>query len=205
MVTGTPRQTIVDDSIITTQIPKGKLSRKLKSAMKRQNKTPSKQKLAFSRQKRSRKVTFDTNLTLAQVRKIPKAYAQDVWYTAHDVDRFRSRMFESREFSLKNKMKSARCRNHMRRVLFQHRISRDTGGKTERHRDSNTEILALSSVSMRSSEKPKEVAFRSAIRLQREIIADALEPVSSACLAPSSRWSFDYYLGTMIDTLCTVE
>lgn len=207
MVTGTPRRALVDDSIISTQIPKRKLGRKIKSAMKRQKKTTSKQKSAHSRQKRSQKVTFDTNLTLAQVKKIPKAYAKDVWYTPYDVDKFRSRMFESREWSLKNKMKSARCRNHMRRVLFQHRISRDTGGKTERRQDSNREILNLSSVSMRSSEKQKEVAIRNAIRLQREIIADAacINPVSSACLGPSSRWSFDYYLGTMLDTLCTVE
>lgn len=208
IVNGASSDNIVDDSVISTQISKQqRQGRTPKSAMKRHRKTNSKPKL--HRRKRTRKVSFDTNLTLAQIKKIPKAYAHDVWYTAGDVDRFRMKVLESKEFCLKNKLKSARCRNHMRRVLFQHRISRDdAGGKTESRREVNRAILNLSQVSLRSSEKTREIAIRNALRLEREIIAEAscINPtVANACLGPSSRWSFEYYLGTMLDTLCTVE
>mmetsp|Transcript_6414 Transcript_6414/g.15573 ORF Transcript_6414/g.15573 Transcript_6414/m.15573 type:complete len:234 (+) Transcript_6414:263-964(+) len=207
---GASSDNIVDDSVISTQIAKQqRQGSKPKSAMKRHRKTSSKPKLHRSRQKRSRKVSFDTNLTLAQFKKIPKACARDVWYTAGDVDRFRMKVLESKEFCVKNKLKSARCRNHMRRVLFQYRISReDAGGKTESRREANRAVLNLSQVSLRSSEKTREIAIRNALRLEREIIAEAscMNPtMTNAFLGPSSHWSFEYYLGTMLDTLCTVE
>ena len=207
---GASSDNIVDNSVISTQISKQQQQgRKPKSSMKRHRKTSRKPKLHRSRQKQTQKVSFNTNLTLARIKKIPKAYAHDVWYTAGDVDRFRMKILESKEFCLKNKLKSARCRNHMRRVLFQHRISRDdAGGKTESRREVNRAVLNLSQISIRSSEKTREIAIRNALRLEREIIAEAscMNPtITNACLGPSSRWSFEYYLGTMLDTLCTVE
>lgn len=166
------------------------------------------QTLYRARQQRFRKVSFADKLTLKIIKRIPKIYTKDIWYTANDMDKFRTRVLNSEELRLKVRLKSARCRNHMRRVLLEYRISRGHKEKkvTTQHVTTRN-CLNLSNFSQRSSEKQKEAAMENATNLEKEIMVDQsfLNPtISSACFGRSHRWVFDYYLGSLIDTLCTI-
>ena len=151
--------------------------------------------------KSSRNVFFADEITVKKIKRIPRVFAKDIWYTAPDMSRFRMDVLNSEDLRLHVKLKSARCHNHMRRVLLEHRISQ--GGKA------TTTCVAkrISSVSIKSSKKPKEAAVNAANKLEQEIIDEQsfLNPrISTTCFGFSQRWVFDYYLGSMIDNLCSV-
>ena len=160
-----------------------------------------------SPQKRLRRVSFADEPTLKKFKRIPKVYAIDVWYNARDMERFRSKVLNNEELRLKVKLKSARCHSHMRRVLLEYRVNHMKGATTKCIAARNS--LNLCDVSMNSSRKPREAAIKIAAKLEKDIIGDqpasACNPtVSSVCFGPTYRWAFDYYLGSYIDTLCTV-
>ena len=157
---------------------------------------------------RLRKVSFAEKVMIKIVDRIPKIYAMDTWYTAHDMDNFRAMVLNCKELQLRVKLKSARSYNHMRRVLLEYRANRaQKGNKAISSRVATRNPRDLSIVSSKSSKKPREEAIKNAIKLEKEIIADQsfLNPtISSACAGSSHRWVLDYYLGYLIDTLCTV-
>jgi hypothetical protein len=159
-------------------------------------------------QQHLRKVSFADEFVVKTIQRIPKAYANDIWYAANEFDNFRTKVLNCKELRLKMKLKSARCRNHMRRVLLEYRINLDLERKekkTTTRCDVTRNSLNLSSLSMRCSKKSKEVAIKNAKKLEKEIIADQmlLNPTISNCFGPSHRWVIEYYFGYFIDTLCT--
>lgn len=172
------------------------------------------QKMSYwTTQQHLQKVSFADKFAVKIIKRIPKAYAVDVWYAAKDFDNFRTEVLSRRDLLLKMKLKSARCRNHMRRVLLEYRINLDlalkenaTASRRVALRNISKNSLNLSSLSMRCSKKSKEVAIKNASNLEREIIADQMilnSTISNACLGPTHRWIIDYYFGCFIDTLCT--
>jgi len=219
LITSVADDTMVDNSIVSSSM-KERFGRQLNSAKKDYTclrhasksepslNTSDRQTSYHVTQQRLRKVSFGDKLTLKIIKRIPKIYATDIWYTANDMVEFRTRVLNCNELRLKVKIKSARCQNHMRRVLLEYRINRGHEGKKATTRCVTTRnSLNLSSISIRSSKKPREAAIKNATALEKEIIADQsfFNPtISSACFGPSRRWVFDYYLGSLIDTLCTV-
>lgn len=156
------------------------------------------------KQQRLRNVSFADESNLKIIKRIPKIYSADIWYTVNDMNKFRTQIFACPELRLKVKLKSARCHNHMRRVLLEHRIN---GSIKAKKVTSTRNLLNLSNVSMRSSMKPRETAMINATKLESEVIADqsVINPtISGACFGPRRHWIFDYYMGSLIDTLCTV-
>jgi hypothetical protein len=166
----------------------------------------------WTTQQHLQKVSFADKFAVKIIKRIPKAYAVDVWYAAKDFDNFRTEVLSRRDLLLKMKLKSARCRNHMRRVLLEYRINLDlalkenaTASRRVALRNASKNSLNLSSLSMRCSKKSKELAIKNASNLEREIIADQMilnSTISNACLGPTHRWIIDYYFGCFIDTLC---
>jgi len=153
-----------------------------------------------------RKVSFADEITVKPIKRIPKIYATDLWYTAIDMSRFRMDVLKCKDLRSKAKLKSARCHIHMRHVLLEHRVSRGGIGKETAYTSITRNSQNLSSVSMKSSKKPKARAIKYANRLEQEIVQEQsfFNPQISSCFGASHRWVFDYYLGSMIDTLCTV-
>ena len=156
----------------------------------------------------SQKVRFADEVTVKPIRRISRNRAKKVWYTAEDMDEFRMDVLQCKELRCKLRLKSARCHNHKRRVLLEHEVSRERDGrKRTKSRTTTRNALNLSNVSIESSRKPRLTAINDAIRLEEEIVAEQsfIHPqVSSVCFGPSHRWVFDYYVGSFIDTLCTV-
>jgi hypothetical protein len=153
-------------------------------------------------EERLRKVSFAEKLTLKLVKRIPRNYASDVWYTAGDFEKFRMKVLQCEELRLRVKLKSARCHNHTRRVLLAYRANRLPRGNA-----ATKDYLLVSSLSMESSKKPREVAVERAAKLENEIVSDQpkLNPtLSSACFGASQRWIFDYYFAHWVDGLCTL-
>mmetsp|Transcript_10630 Transcript_10630/g.25178 ORF Transcript_10630/g.25178 Transcript_10630/m.25178 type:complete len:247 (-) Transcript_10630:8-748(-) len=154
-----------------------------------------------------RNVSFARFLTVKRIRKIPQKYAKDVWYTGGEMQKFRMEVLNCKDLRFKVKLKSARCHNHMRRVLLAHRVhkrcSRSKGRSTH---PKQKDLENLSNISMQSSMKPREIAINTATLLEREIVDDQSvvnRRISSACFGFNHRWVFDYYLGLVIDNLCT--
>jgi len=165
--------------------------------------TSNRQLSSRTSQQRPRKVFFADEITVKSIKRIPKCYATDIWYKAIDMDRFRMDVLNCKELRFEVKLKSARSHNHMRRVLVEHRGRK---GKQTTTCAITRNSHNLSSVSMKSSKKPKEVAIKRANSLEQEVVdgQSFMNPRISSCFGPSHRWVFDYYLGSMIDTLCTV-
>ena len=155
-----------------------------------------------------RKVSFAEKVTLKIFNRIPKVYAYDIWYTANDMDNFRTKVLNCKQQQLKVKLKSARCHNHMRRVLLEYRINRaQKGNNTITSCVNARNPRDLSIVAMSSSRKPREVAMKNAKKLEKEIIANQSlqsSTISSDCFGPRHHRAFDYYLGYLIDSLCVV-
>lgn len=155
---------------------------------------------------RTRRVSFADQMSVKGIRRIPRKLATDVWYTAVEMDRFRMDVLNCKDLRFKVKLKSARCHNHMRRVLLEYRVNK--GGKGKKPVEiigRNSENLSI--LSMKSSKEPKEAALKKASALHEELSGEdafMITSLSSACFGPSHRWVFDYYLGSMLDTICTV-
>jgi len=217
--------TFSDDNSITSFSVRKRYRRHLKSA-KKDHTSPrtasnsesssniSKEQISYwTTQQHLQKVSFADKFAVKIIKRIPKAYAVDVWYAAKDFVNFRTEVLSCRDFLPKMKLKSARCRNHMRRVLLEYRIHLDlalkenvTASRSVALRNASKNSLNLSSLSMRCSKKSKEAAIRNATKLEKEIIADQmiLNPtISNACIGPTNRWIIEYYFGCFIDTLCT--
>jgi len=195
----------VDNSIIMKHIPKQQYGSSSKSALKK-HPNNSEQKKSF-RSSPKRRVSFDEQLTLALVKRIPQKCSKDCWYSAGELVDFRAKVLEIKELNLKAKLKSARSRNHSRRVLLQYRTDRANIHMSTSRSMVMRSHINLKNVSKMSSEKTTEVAIKNAKKLEREIHADqsGLNPaISSVCFGPSQHWAIDYYLASMIDTLCTV-
>mmetsp|Transcript_6401 Transcript_6401/g.13624 ORF Transcript_6401/g.13624 Transcript_6401/m.13624 type:complete len:240 (+) Transcript_6401:198-917(+) len=212
-IVSSPSKQCVDCAILSS-CPKEQNVRRSKSPMKKREesfnhakrnepiliRTTSNQQISdCALRKSSRNVFFADEITVKKIKRIPRAFAKDVWYTAPDMSRFRMDVLNSEDLRLHVKLKSARCHNHMRRVLLEHRISQ--GGKAT----TTSVAKRISSVSIKSSEKPKEAAVNAANKLEQEIIDEQsyLNPkLSTTCFGFSQRWVFDYYLGSMIDNVC---
>jgi len=189
----------VDNSFVKTlPMPSEKYT---KSPRKRQIIRRSFRQTNSTDRNKSLLVTFVDEITVKEIKRISRTDAKDVWYSAIDMDRFRLDILNCKYHRFENKLKSARCHNHMRRFLLHHRISKQitAGEKTSATRNSQH----LSSISMKSSKKAKEAAIKNACRLEKEIIADEsyMNTQISVCFGPSHRWVIDYYLWTIIDTL----
>lgn len=167
-----------------------------------------------------RKVSFAKLITIKRVRKIPKKYAQNVWYTGTDMHNFRMEVLNCKDLRFRVKLKSARCHNHMRRVLLEHRVSKadsnysynTTASKkkgaaaAKKYLRKQKDIENLSNASMKSSAKTKEAARKTADLLEQEIVGEQSmvnSKISSACFGVNHRWVFDYYLGLMVDNMCS--
>ena len=208
MVNSALDDNIVDNSTIFTSTPKQYDLRNLKSAMKKHTTGLNEQSLYRAPQKRHRRVSFDEQLTLALIKRIPVAYKNEIWNTANELVTFRTKVLDCKELNLKMKLKSARARNHSRRVLLQYRTDIVSKKMAASRSIAMRCLINLKNVSAKSSEKTREVAIENANQLERELVSDQsyLNPtISSACFGQGQRWAFDYYLGSMIDTLCTVE
>ena len=207
-VTNAPaHDNIVDNSIIFKYTSK-RDGRNPKSVIKKHKNVSNKKISVFAHQKRLRRVSFHDHLTLLLVKRIPKTCKTDLWYTANELNSFRTNVMNSKELSLKVKLKSARSRNHVRKVLLQYRTDRANEKIATSRSTAMRSLINLRKVSMKSSAKTREVAIRNANKLEREIFTDqsCMNPtITGACLGPVHRWAFDYYLGSMIDTLCTVS
>lgn len=182
----------VDNSFVTT----------LPMPSEKYTKSPRKRQIIRRRsQKGIRKASFVDEITVKEIKRISRTDAKDVWYSAIDMDRFRLDVLNCKYHRFENKLKSARCHNHMRRFLLHYRISKQVtpGEKTRATRNSQH----LSSISMKSSKKAKEAAIKNACRLEQEIIEDEsyMNTQISGFFGPSHRWVIDYYLWTIIDTL----
>lgn len=147
-------------------------------------------------------------MTIRLCKQIPKTYAKDIWYSASDLMSFRTELVKIKELALKAKLKSARSRNHSRRVLLQYRTDKANikmaSSRTMVTRSENN----LKNVSKISSQKATELAIKTAELLEFEVVeerASYYPELASACFGASQQWAFDYYLGTMIDSFCTVS
>ena len=170
--------------------------------------TPNPRRASCVPEKPIRRVSFADQKTVTIFKRIPRKCARDVWFTAVEMGRFRMNVLNSNDLRFKVKLKSARCHNHMRRVLLEHRTSKgDIANQaltTSIYYENN--VRRICTVSMKSSEKPREAAIETANKLEQEIVEQSLinRRVSSACFGFSHRWVFDYYLGQMVDNMCTV-
>jgi len=169
------------------------------------------QELIFSPSQRTRsitrKVSFEDEITVKEIKRISIIDKKDCWYTANDMDRFRCDVLDSKHRRFGAKLKSARCHNHMRRVLLHHRAAKHV---ITAEREENTCCTTmniqqnLSSIAIKSSKKSKEKAITNASKLEQEVVEDEsyINTQISGCFGgPSHRWVVDYYLGTIFDTL----
>jgi hypothetical protein len=192
--------------------PKGKRRSSSRKENNTGRKTPdanNNQKLIFSpsQQKRStRKVSFVDEITVKEVKRISIIDKKDCWYTVNDMDRFRCDVLDSKHRRFGAKLKSARCHNHMRRVLLHHRAAKYviTAERVENTCCTTRNIQqSLSSVAIKSSKKSKEKARTNANKLEQEVVEDEsyINTQISGCFGRSHRWVADYYLGAIFDTL----
>lgn len=167
------------------------------------------QKLIISpsqRKQSTRKVSFFDEITVKEIKRISIIDKKDCWYTLNDMDRFRCDVLDSKHRRFGAKLKSARCHNHMRRVLLHHRAAKHV---ITAEREENTCCTTrniqqnLSSIAIKSSKKSKEKARTNANNLEQEVVEDEsyINTQISVCFGPSHRWVADYYLGTIFDTL----
>lgn len=144
----------------------------------------------------SKTVTFYQEVLVIEFDRVDRRGAKDVWWTMREMEGFRHDANTSkckyRRFGVK---KSARCQNHIRRLIFQQNASAEMDGITD--------PMYLATISLESSRRSRELAIQSARKMEKEVEDDLClhsRISNTVCFGPN-RWIADYYLGTVFETI----
>lgn len=108
-----------------------------------------------------KRVLFDDNLDIYNIDTISEKYHNRVWYSEAELAEFEDRYIAKAGKKRSLKERDARAYNHTRRVLFHHRAYKEMG---DYNKANDLEYLSL-----QSSKSCKDLCYRQARRLEKEV------------------------------------
>lgn len=155
-----------------------------------------------NRRRHRRNVSFHNQVTVVEVERVPKSESTEVWYTFGEMDQFRSEAAESKERRRMGRKRCARSSSHARKVLVQQCVSEELDGIP-------SDPKTLSIIACNSSKKARELAYRSAQKLEEEIEKEVYSHERSNSLtselpsitmqAVDDRRISNFYWGAVVD------
>lgn len=131
---------------------------------------------------KKKEVSFFNQVTVVEVERVYKKESGDVWYTASEMDRFRSEASKEKERRRVGVKRSANSTGHTRRILLQQRASQELDGQP-----TDPEYLCM--ISSDSSEKPRRDALNLAQQLAQEIELEIYSQFRASLSLPKSKTS----------------
>jgi hypothetical protein len=115
-----------------------------------------------SSQSPKKNVSFHRHVMVIEVERVQNKDVTEVWWTSKEMDKFRSDASKCKDRRRIGMRRSARASSHSRKILLQQRASEELDGMP-------SDPKYLAKISAESSSRSKEVAYKTAKTLEREV------------------------------------
>ena len=154
-----------------------------------------------------RNVSFHNEVTVVEVERVPKSETKGVWWSFRDMDRFRLEASRSQQRRKRGMSRSKQSQKHARKVLVQQCASEELDGIP-------SDPATLGMIASDSSKKSREIAHRSAQKLEQEVLKEyghqrnnsitssnnsITTPMPLRAVHKSRNMVADYYWGAVVD------